>query len=658
MRRLLPALCGLLLAVPSASAQPDSTQAPTPPVQVEAAPPFEPATPEPTVAEPVASEPVTTPVDGDAQGAVPAAAVPGDTLRRRAARTTRPAPAPPDPEALLLAQARTLRPDSTDRPDALPALLRGVVWTPSDSTALDLRDLVEMQRAGVRAVKTRPIRHEALLTAADRLGLILFQDMPVADLPADRLVAETRLAARELDSLLARAARHPSVRYVGLANMADTSEPAACAYFDRLAERVRSEGPEGMRTYYTSRFANADRCADSVDLVLLDARSDPPAPRLARWRVLRGDQPAGIVLGQAVRPGEEGGYLERGTEASQGRYLEEQIAGLTGLSDGADGAFFAGLDVPPAALFLYRWRDSAADAAPLSAGVSRMDFGLRDEMGRPRPSLAVASGYFTGQQRTFAFDAGDAPSGGAPSLLAILAALSIVGLVGLYARGGEVNLLAERYFFRHGLYQEAVRRGRELDATTSAALAGCLALAAGVLTTVALRTLARTDALALTLAPLAEGTREGIVTLLTAPVGLALLVTAIYALWLVLLMVGLFALTGKDYRIRPQQAITLAVWPRWPLLVLMLGALLVATMPAGLAAARWAVALLTVWAVVEVVALARTLGDFGAVSGVPTERALGIGLLVPLGLAVALGAAVAWAVGPELSFLWHVATRS
>ena len=648
MRRLFSVLCGLLLTASPAFAQADSSQVSSDPV------------PAPAVTAPVPAQ--AEPPSVELPAAAPAPAASSDSVqlrpRRRAVADTVRRPAPPSAAALLLAEANALRPDSTDRPDALPALLRGVVWTPPDSAALALRDLVEMQRAGVRAVKTSPIQSEALLTAADRLGLALFQDLPVADLPAGRLVETTAAAGRELDSLLARAARHPSARYVGLASLADTSEPGACAYFDQLVARMRADGPEGMQAYYTSRFANADRCAGSVDLVLLDARSEPPAPRLARWRVLRGDRPAGVVLGQAVRPGEQGGYREMGTEASQGRYLEQQLAGLTGLSADADGAFLPGLDAPPAALFLYRWRDSAADAAPLSAGVSRMDFGMRDETDRSRPSLAVARGYFTGQQRTFAFDAGKAPSGGAPSLLAILAALSVVGLVGLYARGGEVNLLAERYFLRHGLYQEAVRRGRELDAGTSAALAGCLALAAGVLTTIALRTLARTDALALTLAPLAEGTREGIVTLLTAPVGLALLVTALYALWLVIVMVWLFALTGTAHRIRPQQAITLAVWPRWPLLVLMLGALLVATMPAGLAAARWAVALLALWAAVEVVALARTLGDFGSVSGVPTERALGLGLLVPLGLAVAVGVAVAWAVGPELSFLWHVATRS
>ena len=577
---------------------------------------------------------------------------------RRSPSAQAQAPAPPSRAERLLAEARALRPDSTDTPDALSTLLRGVVWTAPDSAALALRDLVEMQRAGVRAVKTRPIADEAVLTAADRLGLTLFVDLPVADLPAQRLVEGTGRVQVGLDSLLARAARHPSIRFVGLATLADTSEPQACAYFDQLSRRVREMGREGMQTYYTGRFAGADRCAGSVDLVLLDARGEAPAQRLARWRTLRPERPAGLVIGQPVRAGEYGGYLEDGTEAAQGRYLERQLAGLTGLSGEAEGAYSGGLQGPPAALFLYRWRDSVADAAPLSAGVSRMDFGLRDEMGRPRPSLAVATGYFSGQQHTFAFDAGEAPSGGAPSMLAILAALSLVGLVALYARGGEVNLLAERYFLRHGLYQEAVRRGRELDASTSAALAGCLALAVGVVTTVALRTLARTDALALTLAPLNGGLRDGIVTLLTAPVGLALLVTALYALWLVLIMVWLFALTGEEYRVRPQQAITLAVWPRWPLLALMLGALLVATLPTGLLAARWAVALLVGAVLVEIVALARTLGDFGAVSGVPPERALGIGLLVPVGLAVATGAALMWAVGPELSFLWHVATRS
>ena len=507
--------------------------------------------------------------------------------------------------ALLLAAALPLAAQPADS-----AMVRGVVWRQPDSLGAALQDLRAMRDAGVEAVRTDLVTRTPILRTADLLGLAVYQDLGVEDLPAARLADTLAFAERTLREALALARRHPSVRGFGLAHFADTSTPEACGYFEALADLVRSEGGAGLQTYYVSRFVEDDVCGAAVDLVLLDARGRDPAALVERWRSAH-DTPVGIgAFGAPVDDGVQGGYRTPRSPAAQARFLENGLGGVRALAP------------PPAALFVFRWRDGVE--AP---------YGLLDAENRSRPAFGVMEGFYTGAQRVFAIDAGPEPVAheDAPTfvLLGWLVAVLLAVLLWLAPRFRQ---LAPRYFTRHAYYRESLQRGRGLEGWASLGLALAAALAAGIIGAVVLHAASDTDVLEAMMGGMAPATEARVLRVLAEPLAAVLLVSTAYAVWLLVNMLWLFALTGRRHRIRPTQALTLVVWSRWPLLVLMLAAVLVAVQPE--ASLRGMPLLLTFWALIELVAAVRMLYDFGRVTRVPMPRALLVGFGVPLGLFV------------------------
>ena len=620
---------------PTATTRPPAGQAPT------ATRPATPATPPaagqtPTTRPPTTRPPTTT---RPAQPAGPRRPTAAEVADRRAAAAAfgRVRVAAAD-TAALVPQGPYPR---------YPAALAGVVWAPPASTADALDEMVALRRAGVRSVRLPLVRDTLLLSAADLLGLALWQDLPVANLAAPFLLDTLASAQRELAAALVLAQRHPSARHFGLALYGDTSDPRARPYFERLTAQAHADGPEGTQTYFLTRFPGRERCDRMVDLVLLDARDRDPEAMLARWRAAY-ETPAGIgAFGAAVRPGEGGGWRTPGSAAAQARTLERAL-----------GAFLRA-DAAPPVLFIYRWRDAASTGpVPLmGADVSGVAYGLRDGEGAARPALEVVQGFFTGTRRVFAFNAGPAPSGQYATAPLVLVGWGLVLVLGLlFAGTSRFPTLAGRYFGRHDLYREAVQRGYDLETWVGVTLAGGLALAAGIVATATLRGMARTDALAAATAgwgPDAQGRLAG---LLGQPVLLTLLLAVAYALWLLLHLVWLHAVAGRHRRLRPSQALTLVTWSRWGVLVLLAAAMLLAAGSAERAAAG-APVLLAVWALIELVALGRQAADAGAVARIPGGRAWSIGFGLPALLLLFGLFAATLAARAELVFLWHLATR-
>ncbi|MEM6327731.1 MAG: hypothetical protein AAF791_11495, partial [Bacteroidota bacterium] len=104
----------------------------------------------------------------------------------------------------------------------MPASLAGVVWGAPETDAEAIADLAQMRRAGVRAVRTGLVT-EAVLGAADRLGIAVVQELPIADVPASRLAVLLPMADSLLSLALDRASRHASARVFILARGVDTS---------------------------------------------------------------------------------------------------------------------------------------------------------------------------------------------------------------------------------------------------------------------------------------------------------------------------------------------------------------------------------------------------------------------------------------------------
>ena len=588
-----------------------------------------------------------TPAPGAAPRAVPRPAPRAASGDSATADTTRPAPPPrpATPTEAALGRLRTALVRGVAPAGPFPALdarFAGVRWTLPAGRAAAIDALVAMHRAGVRAVRTGIVADTLVLGAATRLGVALYQDLPVEGLPAATLLARTGAAARVLERALARGRPYASARHYGLATGSDTSDPRARPYFEALTALAHAAG---ARTYYETRFPRSDRLSGSVDVVLLDATDVDPAALLAAWRA-RSPTPAGFAsLGATVVPGRDGGWRTPGSAAAQARRLENALSGLLSLAEA------------PAVTFAARWQDDD-ESTGVRARVSGLRDGLLDTDADPRPAFAVVRGFFTGTQRVFAVDAGADVSDAAPrgrSALLLLGWTLVIGLGALMAAVPRVGTLVPRYFTRHDLYREAVQRGYDLAAGQTAAIGAGLAVAFGIVGSAALRAMGRTDALVAAVSSWPPGVQNRLVELLERPLLLVAVLALAGGVWGMLTVVWLVVVAAPR-RLRAGQALSLAVWSRWATVPLMSLALLLAGVGPQTATVL-APALLGLVLLAEVVAGYRMMLDLTAVTRVSPARALIVGFGVPFVLFLAALATVGVAASAEAAYVWHLATR-
>ena len=513
--------------------------------------------------------------------------------------------------------------------------VNGVVWTPP-AYPQAVADLQRMHAMGVNAVRVPVIDDERLLTAADTLDIQLYQELSTAFLSAPALNDTVAAARRELQQVLRQAAAHPSVRHVGLARHVDTSDPAACAYFDRLAAQIPSPSP--IHTYYVTPFVETDRCASSVDAVLIDARgtADPHA-LLARWMAAHRDAArVGLgALGTWVAPDGPPGLKHAHSPERQARYLEEHLQ-------------HAPLD-SVSVRFVYRWRDARTD--PYGRA-----FGLLTEDGALRPAAQVVRGIYTGRQRIFAFPAGSTPPVSFPWHMVV--GWSVVALIGLiYAREPLFRQTIIRYFWTHTFYHEVVQEGRDTLAGSSLALVTGAAVSLGLLGFATAAQIRYAPEVVHALRALPAPLRETVAFGLDAPWTMGILVAAGYALLLLVWTLGLVAIVRKKDGLTPEQALMLVAWPHWPLLVLMAGPLVASTLapPAALAvlaSMAGACALLVLWIT------GRVLADYKAVTQLPGAW-IALGALLSPVVPVLLAALVPLLrYDVPLRLIGHLLTRS
>lgn len=512
-------------------------------------------------------------------------------------------------------------------PPAAGQPLKGVVWAvPADARQAEV-DLRVMRDRGVEAIRTGLITDEAVLTLADTLGFRLFLELPLEALPAPALLDTLAHARRLVDTVAALARRHPSIRHLGLTRRSDTSDPAACAFFEPLAARAHDAG---LEVYYVGFFPHRDRCRDRVDFVLWDAL-DGPAPVIPD-----GDGLArlGTWMDPAAPPGRR---IPHSAEA-QARFLEDALDAW--LSD-------PGLRV----LFVHRWRDvgpSVPGGAPERPDPYGRRYGLLAVDGTPRPAFEVMAGFYTGRQRVFAFPAGTPPATGTPGWV-LLGWGILLTLAGYYARSPRLRFMVPRYFLAHGFYREAVRQGRDVLPVASALLLVMLSLCTGMLGTVLAGAFATDATVLLFLNKLPGGARETVTSLLARPWLLLLSVGSLYALGVALWALMLGGLSRRTRALRPAQVLMLVVWPRWGFLLVMAGTMVATT----LADRVWALlALAAAWLLITLWATGRTLVDYARVTRTGAGWVLLASALNPLWL-LALAMAVLTILSPEARFFWH-----
>ncbi|SHK31424.1 hypothetical protein [Rhodothermus profundi] len=516
----------------------------------------------------------------------------------------------------------------------------GLVWRPPEDSLQVLQAWQRLQQTGVQALRLESTDVPTfLLEAADTSGLALFVELPMVEVPARQLRRRLPEMQAVLRTLLQQVAAHPSVRAIGLARLVDTADPSACVYFEVLRADVQRVRPE-LQVYYETRFIEADRCGQTVDFVLVDARDvSDPLRLLQRWQQAHPTVPVGIGrLGTWVRSDTLRGRRVPHAPEWQARYLEQHLRRLQGTFTGP--------------VFVYRWRDVRRTSPALHLDRPFVEsYGLHDLQGQARPAFEVVRGFFTGTQTIFAFPAGIPPA--RPWPWAVLMGWGpIVLLVLSYRFSPLFRLLGMRYFRAHGFYTEAVQHGRDLPVGALWGLGVAGGGALGVTLAVVVQMLRESAAVAWGVQLLSPEVGKLIVVAVRTPVGLSLFVLlgsiGLLGLW----ALGLALLSRWGYRIGFMQAWTLAHMPRWPLFALMIAALSLRP------AAEVGHSLLALWLFVEGWGMVRTLRDVAQVVKGAGWMSLLITLLHPGWwlLLVVLGS-LGWGLYTgHTIFFWHLLT--
>ena len=507
--------------------------------------------------------------------------------------------------------------------------IRGVVWD-SDS-APTATDLHLIRQAGVQAIRLPLVNDPQLLIEADSLGLSLFQELPMQYLAASGLMDSLDSATSLLAAALELGAGHASASFYGLAYYSDTSNDAACPYFADLARTA--DAVSEVQVYYVSPFVENDRCADTVDFVLLDLRHLPDPSRAAdRWPH---SAPIGVgAFGTSVTDGAFGLRNNRSPQ-SQARFFETHLPIL--------------LNSPVRAAFVYRWNDNGA---PREAH----RWGILDSLNQPRPAYEVVRGLYTGTQRVFAFPAGTAARGDTPWLV-VMGWLALFALGLTYAASAPWRNLVHRFLTRHGFYLDSVRMGREFPGTgcfvfmlVQALITGCVFW---LLVHIALESRAGEPMLA-SMSPAMQQT-TGSVT--NDPRQSTILFSGVYlAYQLVLLLTGMAVFYTRGLT-DIKRAFTLQVSAQWHAicllpLIMMYPSFSQADLPfiTGLIAGGWILA--------GLLSGVRLVADYAAVIN-PGRRLVALFMLMPQALSVT--AAVFWAlntpIGASIAYWWHLVVR-
>ncbi len=505
---------------------------------------------------------------------------------------------------------------------------KGVVWERPYEYAEAARDLRRMAGLGVEAVRTVPVTDNRLMTLADSLGLTFYQELPSLYATGPALERDLPRLEATLRLVLDQSEGHASAGTIGLARLPDTGDPRTCAVLRRLADAARARRP-GVRLYYLTALTARDACADAVDFVLLPALdADAPLGALARWQAAHPQTPAGLVVGWASDPSQQGRHAPRSPEAAALR-LDTLLSRVETLAPGSR----------PTALLVYRWRDAARSPLGLHPP-HRAHYGLLDGQGHLRPAYEVVEGRFTGQRDVFALRGGGATRQSPANGLRLLAWAVLLLLGAGMAAEQRFRQMAQRYFGARGFYRESVRDARGALLGTTLALLAALGVCVGLIGAVLLEALAPLPAFPYLAAHLDASLRAALAALLSAPWRLALAIAAVFALVHALTALAYALAVRRRYPLTPTQTMALSLWSRWTFVPLAFAALVVQTLPAPWAL-RGALAVGSLALVASLYATVRTLLDLVAITRVPGYVALALVLLHPAAFG-AVAVLLAW----------------
>lgn len=531
---------------------------------------------------------------------------------------------------------------------------RGIVWEPPVNVIRAQSELFDMKESGVEAVRTSLLLDDAFYDIADSLGLQLYQELPFEYLSADALIDTLEYARQLMREAVSWSNRHPSIRHFGLGRFYDTSDPRACRFFDEVIAEARRHSEQTLSFYYSTTFVEDEQCASSLDLMLIDAlnESDPNA-LLDRWRKAHPEGRIGIgALGTWVESldDDQDGYRLLNSPAYQARYLEDN---LNALLYGPDATNLE-------SIFVYRWRDIRLEYPSISHNLNypyRHTYGLNTNRGTSRSAYHVVRGIFTDEQRVFAFPVGKEGNPGA-SWIVLLGWVAIAFLGFGYAYFPRFSPNVMRYFTAHGFYRSAVEEGRELLFGPTALLLVVVMISFGIAGTVILDTVRVTEAFSALVRWLPATPRTTLVALLSNQLVMSLVLGSGFIVAVAVWTSVLSAVTTRNRRrLLPGQSFMLVVWPQWPVILAMVAAIVISTIDKT-NAPIWALALFIILVISVLIASARALRDFSAITRPSLFQACIAFFGNPFLIIVIIGIYICIQHADKFSFFWHLIVRS
>ncbi len=517
-------------------------------------------------------------------------------------------------------------------------VVKGVVWDSPSNYREAAQDLVEMHAVGVEAVRTGVILDERILSIADSLGLIFYRELPFVRLAAWALSDSLSRADSLVTLLLEGQLRHSSAGPIGLAQFSNTASERACVALDRLAARIQEAGGQA---YYSSHFIEDDLCSSQMDFVLIDGLGDPdPLTLLSRWSAAHSTPTGFARVGVFVTDVGAPGWDRRGSQEFQARFFEDLLGELdTGSLN---------------RIFVHRWRDQTRNGS-MEADLYGRKYGLYTRDAEPRPALQVIRGFFLGTQSTFAFQRAGPDENLFPWFL-LLGWILLTMVAVMYTGSSRFRSMIPRYFFSHGFFRNAVREAREVLPLTSTAMLTLTGLSIGLIASFVLTELKETSLARHLFYQLSDEGRMSITSILDAPFVFAILMGSValvaMSLWMGIWMV----VSGRRSPLLPSQALMLAVWPRWQVILLLPLAM---TLASADAVPTWSILLLAAaWIGTAYWSSIRTSYDLFKITSLPLGGAVVVWLLNPLilGTMILLG----WAAmnTDETMFIWNLVLRS
>ncbi len=188
------------------------------------------------------------------------------------------------------------------------------------------KDIVLIKNMGANSIRLGHYpAHPYVLNLCDRYGILVLEEIPVWNVPADILTTERfiSLAKDYISEMINRDKNHPSIFAWGIGNEFDSADEESRKYVMELAKFVKSI--DDRPVYYASRMIKNDVCMDLVDLACVNVYIDNLekfSENLKYWKSKYGDKPVIITeYGKAVQIDNRNGYADPLSYESQAKYI-------------------------------------------------------------------------------------------------------------------------------------------------------------------------------------------------------------------------------------------------------------------------------------------------------------------------------------------------